>query len=578
MNTHRRLFRLAMAVRGLVQGIAGISMLLAGMIILQMYLLSTIIDHGFISSLPAKPSLLFALAAVIVIRGLLLWLRERLAQQKAVQIKSGMRHKLFRHILELGPLFTRSGKTGEQVALVTEGVEKLDDYFTRYIPSIIHIAILPPAIIIFSFFIDWLSALIMLLTAPLILFFMWLIGTHARSLTQKQWGELSRLSAHFLDALQGLKTLKIFGVNQREADHVASASDRLRLITMSVLKVAFLSGMVLELAASISIALVAVQVGIRLIEGLMTYQPALFILLLAPEFYLPFRMLGLHHHAGMEGAAAARKMFDMLDGETGYVPVMSGSSVMTRQLSLELVDVGFTYPGSDKPALMDVSCRLDPATFTAVAGHTGSGKTTLAYLLMGFLRPGSGQILVNGMSLNSTDMEEWRKLVAFVPQHPHFFNATVLDNLLMANPTANMQQVIRATRHAGAHDFIGQLPQGYDTPLSENASRLSGGERQRLAIARAFLKDAPLLIMDEPTSNLDPESEQTIALATEHLAKDRTTLIIAHRLSTVYRADEILVFDKGRIAEKGNHTSLLKNRGVYAGFLETLGMKEGGLP
>lgn len=575
MNTHRRLFRLAMAVQGFVQGIAGISMLLAGMIILQMYLLSTIIAHGFIDSLPAKPSLLLALAAVIVIRGLLLWLRERLAQQKAVQVKSRMRHKLFRHILEMGPLFTRSGKTGEQVALVTEGVEKLDDYFTRYIPSIIHIAILPPAIIIFSFFIDWLSALIMLLTAPLILFFMWLIGTHARNLTQKQWGELSRLSAHFLDALQGLKTLKIFGVNRREADHVASASDQLRLITMKVLKVAFLSGMVLELAASISIALVAVQVGIRLIEGLMAYQPALFILLLAPEFYLPFRMLGLHHHAGMEGAAAAEKIFEILDEETGPASVMQGGFVQGDRLGLELLDVGFAYPGSDIPALINVSCRLGPGSFTAVVGHTGSGKTTLAYLLLGFLRPANGQILVNSLSLKRIDMGEWRKLVAFVPQHPHFFNATVLDNLLMANPAAGMQQVIKATRHAGAHDFIEQLPKGYHTPLSENASRLSGGERQRLAIARAFLKDAPLLILDEPTSNLDPESEQTIALATGHLAKDRTTLIIAHRLKTVHRADEILVFDKGRIVEKGNHTALVKKRGVYAGYLETLGIKSG---
>jgi ATP-binding cassette subfamily C protein CydD len=345
---------------------------------------------------------------------------------------------------------------------------------------------------------------------------------------------------------------------------------------MNVLKVAFLSGMVLELAASVSIALVAVQVGIRLIEGLMIYQLGLFVLLLAPEFYLPFRTLGQHHHAGMEGAAAAEKIFELLNqqipGNTSTHKIPIPESIENIQFN----DVGFIYADSSTPALKNIHLNLIPGTITALAGHTGSGKTTLAYLLLGFLSPGEGKILLNGNSLHSFDPEEWRKMIAYVPQHPHFFNGTILENLFMANTHATFDEVTDAAKKAGAHDFIESLPEGYHTLLTENASRLSGGERQRLSIARAFLKNTPLLILDEPTSNLDPESEHYIALATCELVKNRTTLIIAHRLRTVKMADNIIVLHQGKIAESGNHGELITMNGIYAGFVRTGGQKEGG--
>ncbi len=575
-HIHRRLFRLALGVRSFLTGMAVLSMLTAVVVIGQMYLISELIAGVFLFSLSPGMGMLVIILLVILVRGLLTWLRERLAQQNAVKVKSAMRMKLFKHLLDMGPVYTRTGKTGELVALLTEGVEKYDDYFTKYIPSVIHIVILPVVIIVFTFYIDWISGLILLVTAPLILFFMWLIGTYARIITQQQWGALSSMSSQFLDALQGIKTLKIFGMSKQEAGNVATASNRFRLITMSVLKVAFLSGMVLELAASISIALVAVQVGIRLIEGMMDYQPALFVLLLAPEFYLPFRTLGQHHHAGMEGAAAAEMVFGVLDKEAAPKKVKLAYPTPSRGLHIDLAGLGYTYPGSSLPALNGIHHQLRPGTCTAIVGHTGSGKTTLVYLLLGFLHPTSGEVLVNNVSIHSHDMEQWRNSVAFVPQHPHFFNATVLDNLLLANPHASMKQVIDACRLAGADSLIEQLPEGYHAMLHENAARLSGGERQRLAIARAFLKDAPVLILDEPTSSLDPESEQVISKALELLIKDRTTLIIAHRLQTVRRADEILVFDRGLLAEHGTHITLLHQRGVYAGFLETLGLRNGG--
>lgn len=576
-NIHRRLFELAKGVHGFIFSLAVFSMAMAAVVILQMFLLSLIISDVFFLSEQPKTSSLHLLLVTIIARALLIWVRERLAQQNAVKIKSALRLKLFGHLLHLGPSYTRSEKTGELVAVVMDGVEKLDDYYTRYIPAVIHLVILPPTIILFALYIDLLSGLILLFTGPLIVFFMWLIGTWAKNLTQKLWQELSNMSSYFLDALQGLKTLKTFGANRKESENVAYISDSYRNVTMKVLRVAFLSGMALELAASISIALVAVQVGIRLIEGMMLYQLGLFVLLLTPEFYLPFRALGQHYHSGMEGAAAAERIFEITDSSQFKSEPESAVSIGNQIITLNFTNVSFAYPKSEQPALQNIVCRLEPDTLTAVVGKTGSGKSTFAYLLMGYLKASSGQIMVNEILLEQADPTEWKKLIAYVPQQPHFFNMSVLENLLLAKPDASQDQVIEAAKNAGAHGFINQLPHGYYTLLTENASRLSAGERQRLAIARAFLKDAPVLILDEATSTLDPESEELIFEVTERLIKNRTTLIIAHRLKTVYRADNILVFDSGRIVESGSHDTLIRQEGVYAGYIKTIGSTEGGM-
>ncbi len=570
MHIHRRLYRLAMDVHGFFPAIATISLLTAIIIITQMHLLSLIISAVFENNSLSQTELLLYLLLAILIRSLLIWLRERIAQQNAVKVKSLLRRQLYTKILSLGPGFSRAGKTGDTIASLTEGVEKLDDYYTRYIPSIIHIVILPLTIIVFTLFTDWPSGLIMLITAPLILFFMWMIGTYAKKLTQSQWGAMSRLSSHFLDVLQGLKTLKTFNAGEREIKRVDKSSDLFRLLTLKVLKVAFLSGMVLELAASVSIAMVAVQIGIRLIEGMMDYQPGLFILLLAPEFYLPFRTLGAHHHAGMEGAAAASGIFTILDVPEQDQPEYGKTILAPFSPNVVFKEVSYRYPGADQLALDKISCQIAPGSFTAIVGHTGAGKSTFAQLLLGFLQPVQGSILINDITLSEIGSDRWREKVAFVPQHPHFFNGTILDNLLTARSEASLEEIETATKLAGAHGFIQALPQGYNTMITENASRLSGGEKQRLAIARAFLKDAPLLILDEPTSSLDPESEQIIADATQKLIQNRSTLIIAHRLQTVQNADRILVFHEGTIAESGTHLQLVSQNGIYAGYLQTL--------
>ncbi len=575
MHTHRRLFARAAGVPFYVGLAAILSLLLTVVVIVQMFSLSLIIAEVFTRKTPPENTLLLVFAVSVIMRSLLVWQRERLARQKSVLIKSALRKEAFSRLLGPGPVHARSKQTGGVIHILTEGTEKLEDYYTHYIPSLIHIAILPPVIILFVFYLDWPSAIILLITGPLIVFFMWLIGTYAKKISQDQWRSFNRLSAGFLDAVQGLKTLKLFGMSERESENIANSSNQFRVMTMRVLRIAFLSGMVLELAASISIAMVALQVGIRLIEGMMAFQPGLFVLLLAPEFYLPFRALGQHHHAGMEGSAAASDIFDVLERPVVHTPGRKTPHMASQGLDIACRNLRYSYPGQEKPAIRDVSCIIPSGTLTAIVGHSGSGKTTFINLLLGYLHPDEGSIHVNQHGLHDMDPEAWRQHVAYVSQHPHFFHGTVLENLRMARPDAGLEEVRKAAGEAGADDFIMRMPEGYDSVLEDNAARLSGGERQRLALARALLRKAPVLILDEPTSYLDPISEQRVTGAALKAGSNRTTIVIAHRLKTIQNADQILVFNEGRVAETGTHRELMEREGVYHGFMFTLGLGAG---
>ena len=383
-----------------------------------------------------------------------------------------------------------------------------------------------------------------------------------------QWSALSRMSAHFLDVLQGLPTLKVFGRSAAERERVARIGEDFRERTLVVLRYAFLSGFVLEFVATLSIALVAVALGVRLLMGSIPFEPAFLVLLLAPEFFRPLRELGVHRHDGMEGKAAADRIFEILKTPT---PLREGSTDLIKPsglLTIELEEMGYIYPGSTQPALSDISLTLPSGTCTALVGRSGSGKSTLVNLLARFLDPDSGRILANGVPVSGLPVEVWRENLALVPQRPHLFYGTVLENIRMARPGATREEAEEAARLAGVEEFIARLPGGYDSQIGERGVRLSGGEAQRLAIARAFLKDAPLLIMDEPTSSLDPESERLIGEALERLMRDRTVLVVAHRLNTVYKADRIAVLENGRLAEVGKHDGLLERSGPYASLVD----------
>jgi len=550
-----------------------LGLLAAAATIVQLVALSRVVDQVFLEGMDlagASGPLLLLLCASLLRSGLL-WGREVTAQRGAVRVKSELRERLFAHVLRLGPSYTVRERTGELTTTATEGVEKLDAYFGRYLPQLFLSVLVPLMIAGYIFPRDPSSAVLLLVTAPVIPVLMVLVGGYAEEHTRRQWKALSRMGASFLDALQGLTTLKFFGRSADEGEKVAAASEDFRERTMKVLRYAFLSGFVLEFMTAAAIALVAVTLGVRVISGNMPFEEAFLVLLLAPEFYKPLRELGVHRHAGMEGSAAADRIFEILSTP---VPLRRGSGDqgnVSDGLTIEFLGAGYTYPGSARAAIPDLTLSLPAGTRTALVGRSGSGKSTLVNLLMRFVDPESGTVLANGVRITELPAKTWRENVALVPQRPHLFHGSVLENIGLARPEASREEVEKAAELAGAAEFIGHLPDGYETEIGERGARLSGGEAQRMAIARAFLKDAPVLVMDEPTSSLDPESERLVSEAVERLTRGRTVLVIAHRLGTVYGADRIAVLDDGKLAETGTHGELIRRHGLYASLVNAYG-------
>jgi ATP-binding cassette, subfamily C, bacterial CydD len=570
---NRDLLREVRSARVFLGVTVALGLLAAAATIVQLVALGKVVDGVFLegADLVEVRGLLLLLLSASILRSALLWGREVAAQRGAVRVKSELREQLFAHVLRLGPSYTKEERTGELATTATEGVEKLDAYVGRYLPQAFLSVLVPLMIAGYILPRDPSSAVLLLVTAPVIPVLMVLVGGYAEEHTRRQWRALARVGASFLDAMQGLTTLKVFGRSADEGEKVAAASEEFRRRTMKVLRYAFLSGFVLEFMTAAAIGLVAVTLGVRVISGNMPFEVAFLVLLLTPEFYKPLRELGVHRHAGMEGSAAADRIFEIL---TTQVRVRQGSGALdpaSDEISIELAGVGYTYPESEGPALQDISLVLPAGTRTALVGRSGAGKSTLVNLLMRFVDPNMGTIRANGLEITDLPAEAWRENLALVPQRPHLFHGSVLENIRLARPDSSREQIEKAAELAGADGFIRRLPDGYATGIGERGARLSGGEAQRIAIARAFLKDAPVLLMDESTSGLDPESERMIRTALERLADGRTVLVIAHRLNTVYSADRIAVLERGRLAETGTHRTLIQNNGPYASLVYAYG-------
>ncbi len=579
--TEKQLVRMVNTVR-VELGVAVGAGLLAGMLAIgQAHYLSQIIHGVFLhgQSLGGVRILLAALFAAGLARAGLIGCSAIAAHRVAGRIKTRLRERLFAHLLELGPAYTRGEESsGELANTITEGIEALDAYFSQYLPHVALAVLVPLAILFFVFPLDIISGLVLLLTAPLIPVFMILIGSLADALTRRQWTTLSRMSAHFLDVLQGLTTLKLFGRSREQAQTIGQITDQFRQATMSVLRVAFLSALVLEMVATLSAALVAVEIGLRLLYARLSFEQAFFVLLLAPEFYLPLRTLGARFHARAAATAAAQRIFEILESrQAGKEQVDKEINVALpacQPIALSFDNVYYAYGDGRRPALDGVSFQVAAGQRVALVGPSGAGKSTVAHLLLRFIEPAPGSIVVNGVPLHTWPAAAWRAHVAWVPQHPYLFNASVAENIRLARPGASLEEVRRAARQAHAHEFIQALPQGYNTVIGERGARLSGGEAQRIALARAFLKDAPLLILDEATSHLDLKHESLMRQATERLAEGRSVLIIAHRLSTVQRADQIIVMEAGKVSGCGTHPSLVLQNDLYRRLLAAYGDEE----
>ncbi|PHR85572.1 MAG: thiol reductant ABC exporter subunit CydD [Colwellia sp.] len=503
--------------------------------------------------------IIMALVAIIFCRAALGYFSECYSRRGAMNIKANIRARLLNRLFQFGPAYTQTKGSAKLAHLLHQGIDSLEDYFAGYLPVIAYCAVIPLAILVAVFPIDWQSGLILLFTAPMVPFFMILIGHKAQRLNQEHWAKLQRMSSHFLDIIQGLTQLKIFNASRREMAAVKQISDDYGDETMGILKIAFLSSFVLEFLASISIALVAVILGFRLYYGDVDYVFALWVLLLAPEFYLPFRQLGSQYHAKMAGVSAAEDLVNILN-----LPQVQNSpeETFTAPFTINLVQAEFAYPERSK-ALTQVNVEFKSHGLYAVIGESGSGKSTLIDMVLGFVQPSSGQVMINDEPLIPANRDHWLQHCGWISQQAQVFYGSLAFNIALSD---NYQDtlVVEALEKAGLASFVQSLEQGIESIVGEDGAGLSGGQAQRLALARVFYHQPDILILDEPTSHLDQYTEQIITASINRYAENHIVIVIAHRLHTVIDAKNIIVLEQGKVIESGTHKELLKHNGYYA--------------
>lgn len=544
-------------------------------LIIQAKLVSQVVMQVFVHGGGRNEVLptLWIILGVIVIRSGWIFANERFSASAARQVKTILREQILAKLIRLGPLYTRRHEAGELSAVLLQGVDTLDAYFSQFIPQAILAATVPLAVLLFVFPVDWLSGIILTVTGPLIPFFMYLIGSSAERLTRRQFNALRQLSAFFLDTLQGLQALKELGQSRGFVERVREKSEHYRQTTMSVLRLTFLSALALELLATLSTAIIAVQVGLRLLYAKMDFEVALFLLLIAPEFYQPLRMLGMRFHAAIGGISALKRMDDLL-AEPEWSVLSSNSSQKLeslprfdpRAMRIEFREVTFRYPDRAEDALQRVSFTILPGVMTTLIGESGAGKSTILALLLRFADPNEGEILVGNRALNTLEPEAWRKWVTWVPQRPYLIRGSILDNLRIAINDGRTETYFDALEKVKLIEWVEALPEGIHTPVGERGVRLSGGQAQRLALARAFLRNSPLLLMDEPTVYLDPPEEAILEEVVQDLSKQRTTLVIAHRMQTIQRAEHIIVLSDGKVIETRSRGDLIGWNGRFTGL------------
>jgi ATP-binding cassette subfamily C protein CydD len=544
-----RLLRRARAARRLLVVDSTLGVVGAVLVVVQATLIARIVTRAF-DGVPLRGVALElgVLALTFAGRGAVAWGFEVAGRRAAWTVLSKLRLTLVERRLRTQPAGLDGVEAGEIAAAAVQGMDGLEAYFGRYLPQVVLAAVVPFVVLSWIATIDVGSALLLLITLPLVPSFMWLIGRYTSERTRERWHALRLLSTHFLDVVRGLPTLRAFNRSRAQAAAISDVGERYRRAAMGTLRVSFLSGSVLELAATLGVALVAVTVGVRLVDGGIGLQSGLTVLLLAPELYAPLRRLGAQFHASADGVAVAERMLALLEAP----PSVAGSGRLVplspAEAPVRLEGVSFAYPSRPQLVLDRLDLDLLPGETVALVGASGVGKSTVATLLLGFAEPTAGCITVGGVSLSDYRLEVWRRFLAWVPQRPTVFRGSVASNIRLGGPDASDQRMREAAMLAGADRFISELQLGYETVVGDGGRPLSTGERRRIALARAFLRDAPLVILDEPTADLDRTSADVVAEAIERLRVGRTVLIIAHRPELVRRADRVVHLDSGGTA------------------------------
>lgn len=538
------------------------------LLIFQLKIITFVIDGVIFNSLGLLniTKIVTPLILIILSRAILNFASEFNAKKLAIRIKTYFRNLLTEKIVQMESL--QYYQSAVLQSLFLDDVEAIDAYFSQYVPQIILAIFLPLTLLAFVFQMDLLSGLVLVFTAPLIPFFMILIGKYSQKETEKQFSVLHEMSSFFLDSIQGIKTLILLNQTEQHLERIRSVSKDYRDKTMQVLRITFLSAFTLELISTISTAVLAVEIGLRLLYGRLDFNQAFIILLIAPEFYLPLRNLGLRFHAAKSALAAAKNIYHLID--TPYkVPDRRVSKLLYprflqgKKLSFKNVSAGFQ---KEFDVLQNLNFEIDLGSKIALVGPSGSGKSTVFQLILRFLRPSHGNILLDGINIDEFEIDQWRSKITWVPQNPMIFNGTISENILIANPTANNEELKAAIHKSGLDIFLKQQSLGEQSYLMEFGRTISRGEKQRIALARAFLKSSEVILFDEPTAALDADLETLIQNSINQLSEKSTVIVIAHRIHTIMKMENILCFNDGQVVGFGNHKELLQSNQFYKKF------------
>lgn len=542
--------------------LAGLSFLQALFIIGQAYGLARAIT-GLWEGRPLEEQwgwiLLFFCS--FIARQAVIYFRSKRLDDYSYQQAADLRDQLLEKLFRVGPQIAQQQGTGNVTTMVLEGINQVENYLKLILAKIMNMSIIPWVILALVFYLDWESGLVLLLVFPLIIIFMIILGYAAQSKAEKQYRTFQLLSNHFIDSLRGIDTLKLFGVSKKYGKSIFASSERFRKATMASLKVGILSTFALDFFTTLSIAVVAVLLGLRLInEGILLF-PALTILILAPEYFLPIRDFSSDYHATLDGKNAMTAVTEILHQPESQVPAVTVPR-WQEDAQLTIDQLAFSY--EEKAALTDINLNVTGFKKIGIIGLSGSGKSTLINTLSGFLVPDSGEITLGGAKTTAFRQASWQEQLIYIPQNPYIYRLTLQENVAFYQPTATKEAVLKAIEVAGLTELLAELPQGLDTMLGEGERHLSGGQAQRIALARAFLdQQRKILLFDEPTAHLDIETEVALKERMLPLMENRLVFFATHRLHWMEEMDEIIVMDQGRIVEQGTLAQLQQKQGAF---------------